>query len=506
MTFPSYSVGTVSVKKGDTVIVGTGGPLWTSTANARAGDDIIIAGHIWPLSDVIDATHLAIDPWPFDDVPAGTPYKILQRSPLRFAGGDAAADVMQLVGALNTAGLSFIVPIGVAAPDPSLGEENQFAIQPSTFKIWLKTGGQWVFQGIFKGFQVRGPYSATAAYVVNDVVSQDGASYVALVDNMGQPVTNAAVWALFAAKGDTGAQGPQGASYAATSTTSLTIGTGPQTFVTQAGLAYSAGARARASSSVNGANYMEGLVTAYSDVSLTISVTRTGGSGTFAGWNINLAGDPGPGDLMSGNNLSDVSNKDAALANLRGVSFGVAQTLTQAPQAQARTNIYAAPFDALAFNGMQVNGSCEIAQESGGAALTGLVGGTFREVADGWRIATAGSEVVTAQQVTDAPSGYGASVKVSVTTANASPGATDFLFINQRIEGFRARRLAWGTAAASPLSLGFWVKAHRIGSYSGSIRNGAANRSWVFTFSISASDTWEYKTTTVSGDVAGTWA
>ena len=160
--FPSYSVGTVSVKKGDTVIAGAGGPLWTSTANARAGDDIIIAGHIWPLSDVVDATHLAIDPWPFDDVPAGTPYKILQRSPLRFAGGDAAADVMQLVGALNTAGLSFIVPIGVAAPDPSLGEEGQFAIQPSTFKIWLKTGGQWVFQGIFKGFQVRGPYSCRA--------------------------------------------------------------------------------------------------------------------------------------------------------------------------------------------------------------------------------------------------------------------------------------------------------------------------------------------------------
>jgi hypothetical protein len=256
--FPSYSVGTVSVKKGDTTIVGAGGPLWTSTANARAGDDIIIAGHIWPLSDVIDAAHLSIDPWPFDDVPAGTPYKILQRSPLRFAGGDAAADVIKLVGALNTEGLPFIVPPGAAAPDPSLGEENQFAIQPSTFRLWLKTGGAWVFQGIFKGFSVRGPYSSTAAYFANDIVSQDGSSYVALLDNTGQPVTNAAVWVLFAAKGDQGAQGPQGtpgtngtngAGYAATSTTSLTIGTGPQTIATQAGLAYSAGARARASSS-----------------------------------------------------------------------------------------------------------------------------------------------------------------------------------------------------------------------------------------------------------------
>src|SRR6516164_2772921 len=60
---------------------------------------------------------------------------------------------------------------------------------------------------------------------------------------------------------------------------------------------------------------------------------------TFADWNINVAGDPGSGDLMSGNNLSDVSNKDTALANLHGVSFGVAQSLTAAQQQQARNNI-----------------------------------------------------------------------------------------------------------------------------------------------------------------------
>jgi hypothetical protein len=62
-------------------------------------------------------------------------------------------------------------------------EENQFALQPSTFKLWLKTGGAWVFQGVFKGFRIQGPYSAAAAYLANDIVSQDGSSYVALVDN-----------------------------------------------------------------------------------------------------------------------------------------------------------------------------------------------------------------------------------------------------------------------------------------------------------------------------------
>ena len=335
---PSYSVGTVSVKKGDTAIVGAGGPLWTSTANARAGDDIIVAGHIWPLSDVIDAAHLAIDPWPFDDVPTGSPYKILQRSPLRFAGGQAAADVTQLVGALNTEGLFRIVPAGATAPDPSLGEENQYALQPSTFKLWLKTGGQWVFQGIFKGFNIRGPYSATTAYLANDIISQDGSSYVALVDNTGQPVTNAAVWGLFAAKGDQGTQGPQGtpgtngtngvdgAGYAATSTASLTIGTGSKTFTAQTGLAYSAGARARAS---NGTNYMEGQVTAYGGGNLTISVDRANGSGTFASWKINLAGDPGA-------NSASVASPQGRLTLTSGVAITTADVV-------GATNIFFTP-------------------------------------------------------------------------------------------------------------------------------------------------------------------
>jgi hypothetical protein len=328
---PSYSVGTVSVKKGDTVVVGAGGPLWTSTANARAGDDIIIAGHIWPLSDVIDATHLSIDPWPFDDVPAGRPYKILQRSPLRFAGGQAMADVTQLVGALNTEGLFRIVPTGAAAPDPSLGEENQYALQPSTFRLWLKIGGQWVFQGIFKGFRVRGPYSSTAAYLTNDIVSQDGASYVALVDNTGQPVTTAAAWALFAAKGDQGEQGPQGnpgangadgtdgAGYGGTSGTSLAIGTGSKTFTAQAGLAYQIGNYVRASSAADGTNFMEGTIIAYSGTSMTINIMQVGGSGTHADWHFAIAGIPG----STGLSINGASGA-LTLAGAGGVSVGTA--------------------------------------------------------------------------------------------------------------------------------------------------------------------------------------
>ena len=100
MPIPSYSTGTVSIGAGETVIAGNG-TIW-SGVNARAGDDIVVAGHTVIIEDVIDPTHLAIDAWPYAAVPAGAAYKIVQRSPLRFAGGQAMADVSTLIAALNT--------------------------------------------------------------------------------------------------------------------------------------------------------------------------------------------------------------------------------------------------------------------------------------------------------------------------------------------------------------------------------------------------------------------
>jgi hypothetical protein len=76
----------------------------------------------------------------------------------------------------------------------------------------------------------------------------------------------------------------------ATSSTSFAIATGSATFTTAAGLAYSAGARVRASSNANSANYMEGFVTSYSGTSLVVNVDATGGSGTHADWNLNVSG------------------------------------------------------------------------------------------------------------------------------------------------------------------------------------------------------------------------
>lgn len=76
--------------------------------------------------------------------------------------------------------------------------------------------------------------------------------------------------------------------YGGTSVTSLLIGTGAKSFVTQSGKSWVAGQIVVAS---NGANYMKGTVTSYASTTLVVNVTRIVGSGTFASWTIGLSYD-----------------------------------------------------------------------------------------------------------------------------------------------------------------------------------------------------------------------
>jgi hypothetical protein len=184
-----------------------------------------------------------------------------------------------------------------------------------------------------------------------------------------------------------------------------------------------------------------------------------------------------------------------------------AQSLTAPQQQQARQNIYAAPFDAMAYSGLQSNGGMEVSQENGSAGLA--VSGVAKYIIDGWAVQSIGTQVLSSQQNTTlslAGTGFIAALSTSVTTANASPAAGHYCSFIQKIEGWRVARLAWGTSNAQPVTLGFWVYAVRTGNYSGSISNGAFNRSYPFSFTVNAAATWEYKTVTIPGDTTGTWA
>jgi hypothetical protein len=88
-----------------------------------------------------------------------------------------------------------------------------------------------------------------------------------------------------------------------TSTTSTLIGTGNKTFTVNlpnTSDAYVVGSRVRVAYPTTPANFMEGVITAYSGTSLTVNVDSTGGSGTFASWNFSIAGVQGNSGLTVG--------------------------------------------------------------------------------------------------------------------------------------------------------------------------------------------------------------
>jgi hypothetical protein len=84
-------------------------------------------------------------------------------------------------------------------------------------------------------------------------------------------------------------------------------------------------------------------------------------------------------------------------------------------------------------------------------------------------------------------------------------GSSESYTVQQRIEGLNVSDLGWGTANAKTVTLSFWVRSSLTGTFGGSLRNSAQNRSYPFTYTINSANTWEFETITIAGDTSGTW-
>jgi len=156
---------------------------------------------------------------------------------------------------------------------------------------------------------------------------------------------------------------------------------------------------------------------------------------------------------------------------------------------------------ALSNRSKIINGAMTIDQRNAGSAVT--ASGSF--VVDRFSMINTSDGAFSAQQVSEAPSGFTKSVKVTATTADATLATTQNLHLRHAVEGFNVDDLGWGTAAAQAITISFWVRSSLTGTFGGSLRNNSSTRAYAFTYSISAANTWEYKTVTIAGDTSGTW-
>ena len=148
-----------------------------------------------------------------------------------------------------------------------------------------------------------------------------------------------------------------------------------------------------------------------------------------------------------------------------------------------------------------INGAMVIDQRNAGAAVTA----NDSYAVDRFLNQNDTDGAFSAQQNSSAPAGFVNSLKWTITAADTSLGATQRCAIQHRIEGYNIADLNWGTANAKTITLSFWVRSSLTGTFGGSLQNSAANRSYPFTYTISAANTWEYETITIAGDTTGTW-
>jgi hypothetical protein len=156
------------------------------------------------------------------------------------------------------------------------------------------------------------------------------------------------------------------------------------------------------------------------------------------------------------------------------------------------------------FKNRLINGAMVIDQRNAGASITPTDGQYSVDRFQG-RLNAAGK--FTLQQNSGSvtpPAGY-INYLGAVSTSAYSIGASETCLIVQAIEGLNIADLRWGAAGAATVTLSFWVRSSLTGTFSGALQNSAGNRSYPYSYTISAANTWEQKTITIAGDTTGTW-
>jgi hypothetical protein len=152
-----------------------------------------------------------------------------------------------------------------------------------------------------------------------------------------------------------------------------------------------------------------------------------------------------------------------------------------------------------------INGDMRIDQRNAGASVSSAANGTY--FVDRWRASQSANSKFSAQQNAGAvtpPAGF--TNYLGITSSSAYSVSTgDYITVGQRVEGYNAADLAWGTANAKTVTLSFWVRSSLTGTFGGAVANASSTRSYPFTYTISAANTWELETVTIPGDTTGTW-
>lgn len=155
----------------------------------------------------------------------------------------------------------------------------------------------------------------------------------------------------------------------------------------------------------------------------------------------------------------------------------------------------------ISFKNRIINGAMVIDQRNAGASVT-----TGYPV-DRWQTYQSTTSKYTFQQNQGSitpPVGFVNYLGSTVASAYSATAADAFI-LYQWIEGYNIADFNFGSANATTVTVSFWVRSSLTGTHSGSLVNNAQDRSFPFTFTVNAANTWEKKSITIVGCPDGTW-
>jgi len=198
--------------------------------------------------------------------------------------------------------------------------------------------------------------------------------------------------------------------------------------------------------------------------------------------------------------MSYIGTKPAdAVLRTQDISDGIVTTdkLADNSVTTAKTSFQDAP-----FRNIIINGDMSIAQR--GTSTSSITGSAYHTV-DRFKTIITTLGTWTQSQSTDVPTaqGFSKSLKMDCTTADASPASGDSLRITTHLEGQNLQYLKKGTSSAESLTMSFWVKSNKTGTYILELYDLDNTRQISKSYTIDSASTWEKKTITIDGDTSG---
>jgi hypothetical protein len=147
-----------------------------------------------------------------------------------------------------------------------------------------------------------------------------------------------------------------------------------------------------------------------------------------------------------------------------------------------------------------INGAMNVSQR--GTSFASVSTGTF--TLDRFKRDFSHDGNVTITQDSSGPEGFANSLKVAVTTADTSLAAGQYENIAHLIEAQNLQNLAFGTSDAKNITVSFYVKSNKTGTYAFNIsQSDNSSKQATLNYTINSANTWERKSLTFTGDTSG---